>query len=84
MSGFAWLKFIAGIPILAVLGAVTHQFVSPMLDVAGTHTTTEASATGLMWFEAAWAWMPLMILLLLIVMLIVGVVVRRQSVGGVP
>jgi len=84
MSGYTWLKFIAGIPIVAVLGAVAHEFVSPMLDIAGGQSTTDASAKGLMWFNAAWDWMPLMVLLLLVMMLIVGVVVRRQSVGGIP
>lgn len=81
MSAYKYLAFALGIPLVALFGAVLNEFVSPLITLTESQSSTTASATGIMWFDAVWTWMPLIVMLLLVVGLIVGVVNRRNAVG---
>lgn len=83
MSAAIYLAFVAGVVILALLGAILNEFVSPILDQAGGHATSVEAQTGLDWATSLWDFFPLIVLGLLVLALLVGIVNRRRQVGGV-
>lgn len=83
MSAAIYLAFVAGIVLLALLGAILNEFVAPILVLAGDHATSPESEMGLEWATSIWEFFPLLVLGLLVFGLIVSIVNRRQQVGGV-
>lgn len=78
MSAFRWLVFTIGVALAAVVGAIVNEFVLPTLDIARTHSTTQASSQGITWYATFWEWIPLLVLFLLGFALFVGIIVRRR------
>lgn len=79
MSAYKWLQFVIGVVIVAALGAVLNEFVLPVIDVARSQSTTQASSEGIQMYADTWNWMPGIALFLLVFMLLVAIVVRRRS-----
>lgn len=78
MSAARWLAFAVGIVVVAAVGSLLNEFVLPLIAVANSQSTTQASSTGIEWYSTAWEWMPLVVLFLLGFTLLVGIIVRRQ------
>ncbi len=80
MSAYRYLVFVFGVGIVAVTGAFLNEFVTPVIDITRSQSTTQASSQGIDWFATAWNWMPLVVLILLVFALLVGIMVRRRAV----
>ena len=83
MSAAKYLAFLAGVVLLSLFGAILNEFVAPILSKASTHATSAESQTALEWATSFWDFFSLVVLGLLVFALIVGIVNRRQQVGGV-
>lgn len=82
MAAFIYLAFVLGIVLVAVVGSVLTEVYNPIIDQSATHATSAEAATGVMWIESFFDLLPLLMMGLLVFILIVGVVVRRNRVGG--
>ncbi len=82
MSAFKYLAFALGIPLVAVFGAIWMEVITPMLAATRGQAETQAADTGIMWLTAFTNQLPLVLLGLLVFALLVGIIVRRNTVGG--
>lgn len=80
MSAIAYLEFVAGLVIAAVLWALVSQATNDLQSEALSSADTTAGSTGADWLGTWISWMPLWVVLLLAFGLIVAVVVRRRGV----
>lgn len=80
MSAYRYLAFVCGVGVVAVTGAFLNEFVTPVIDITRSQSTTQASSQGIEWYATAWDWMPLVVLVLLVFALLVGIMVRRRAV----
>lgn len=80
MSAYKWLSFAVSLPVVAVLIAFVYEFAYPAIDISRDLSTSEASSTGILWYEQFLNWLPFIVLALLGFALFVGVVNRRHGV----
>jgi len=80
MSAFRYLIFVAGVVLVAVIGAVANQFVTPLLTQASDHATSGYAQDGVAWMTQLWDFVALILLALLVFGLLVGIIIRRRSV----
>ncbi len=82
MSAFKWLAFTLGVGLVAVYGSIWLEVMNPMLAATDGQAQTQAAQDGLGWLQSFVELLPVVMLGLLVFALLVGVVVRRQAVGG--
>lgn len=80
MSAYRYLIFVFGVVLVAVLGAFMMEIITPVTAMLNSYSSTQASATGIGWYESFTGLIPLVMLLLLAFMFLYGVVVRRGRV----
>lgn len=82
MSAFKYLVFVLGVILVAVYGSIMVEVINPLVSQTQGQAETEAAQTGVMWLDSFVGFIPLVLLGLLVFALIVGIVVRRNAVGG--
>lgn len=81
MSAFKWFAFAIGVPLCALLIGFGAEISYPMIEFANAVSTSDASSTGITWYEQVVTWLPFIVLSLLGFMVLVAVVVRRTRVA---
>lgn len=82
MSAFLYLAFVMGIVVLAVYGAVMAEVYVPMNEATQGVAESPEAATGATWLTDFFGFLPLVVLGLVVFAFVVGLVVRRNRVGG--
>lgn len=82
MSAFKYLVFVLGVILVAVYGSIMLEVINPLVSHTQGQAETQAAETGAMWLDSFVGVIPLVLLGLLVFALIVGIVVRRNAVGG--
>jgi len=81
MSAFRYLAYVLSIPIVAALLTIGYEITRPSVDLLHDMSSSEASATGIQWYEAYLDLLPLIVLALLGFALLVTIINRRRSVA---
>lgn len=82
MAAFLYLAFVVGLAVLALYGATMAEVYTPMNEATQGVAESPEASTGAMWLQDFFGMLPLVVLGLLVFAFIVGLVLRRNRVGG--
>jgi len=80
MSAFRYLAYVLSIPLAAIMLTIGYEITTPSVDLLYDLSDSQASATGISWYEMYLDLLPLIVLALLGFALVVTIINRRRSV----
>jgi len=80
MSAFRYLAYVLSIPLAAIMLTIGYEITRPSVALLNDMSSSQASATGIQWYEMYLDLLPLIVLALLGFALVVTIINRRRSV----